>query len=1379
MVLRGCRLFWLLSFASLVALPACQLTHSPQNQMVRPRIGRFASTVTGIDGIPLQIPGYEASTVMAANGIGQVVGYAYRPLDASLPAQQAFLWDGAGLVQLAGLDGSDGSSMAYDIDDRSTVVGLATNASGIEVATVWRDGAPEAIAVPSPGEASRATAINEAGQIAGVYDGGSRAFLWENGEFHDIAPDPRVQYVGLPRLTEGGVAFVQASVHVGCNWQYCNPNTDVVFVWRGGLEGQIAPFSVEGGRQVFVADNLQDGRLVGFGSSGPGTNTAYLYSEGSTAPLGTLGGKSGWARAINTNEIIVGAAEDSSGVQHPVAWKDGQTIRLGVHGAAYDVNSSDQIVGVLDDSDGTSRAFRADWVSAPVILDSTAGVTSDALEVNDAGWVLGWRQPRDAVGLEGRRAVLWVGDVAHDLPPMAGATASLPTELASESLVIGSSYFASTNASLATIWRIAIDAPPVISIPAVFQGDEGAPVELHLSATDPEGGPVDVRWDLDNDASFVDAVGMTATVTFPNEGTYTIGVQAQDEAGNVSLASATVVVQNVVPSLALSGSPDALRGEEETFQFVATDPGESDVLRVASALCGGEAGGLTFDSATRRGALTCTFETSGTYVVSVSIEDGLGSGEDTLNVKVLEPDTTPPVVAWHANGSAGEDGWYLSDVVITWTVIDEESSVTDLSGCGETMVTTDTEGVTFTCQATSTGGTASESVTIKRDATPPTAAASVTDGTEGSNGWYVTPVAVSFTGSDDTSGLASCSVPAVIDADGEGQIVAGTCTDEAGNTSAPAELSVNVDTTPPSSTPAADPPANGAGWWNGAVVVDFPWTDAASGVDDASCSTSVEVSTEGAGQTANAVCFDLAGNRGTASLADINIDTTPPTASAEASPAANARGWNNTAVTVAFSGQDALSGIAGCTGAATVASEGTDQSASGTCIDVAGNESVPAVAAGIDIDLTPPTGSYTLAGPGGENGWYTGAVTATFAWSDDLSGVDDCDDQANVAGDGAAQSASGHCTDLAGNATDLTTAAIDIDGTPPMVTASAERAPNGNGWYNADVTVAFEGTDATSGLASCDPAMLVSTEGEAQDVTGGCSDQAGNRAETHLLVSLDKTAPTATAAATPSPNGNGWNNTPVTVQFDGSDEIGGSGLEGCDSAVVLTCEGAGQSAAGTCTDRAGNVSAPASADGIDIDMTSPVVDVTGVEDAATYELGSVPTAGCSTTDSLSGVDASASLASVGANANGVGDLTTTCDGATDLAGNTASATVTYHVNYAFGGFEKPLENLPTVNRAKGGSAVPLKFSLHGDMGLAVLAGTPVSRRVACSSSDPISDVDEELLDGPGNAQLVYDPDADEYHLNWQTSKSWARTCRLLQLALDDGGAAHEVKFEFR
>jgi RTX calcium-binding nonapeptide repeat (4 copies) len=82
-------------------------------------------------------------------------------------------------------------------------------------------------------------------------------------------------------------------------------------------------------------------------------------------------------------------------------------------------------------------------------------------------------------------------------------------------------------------------------------------------------------------------------------------------------------------------------------------------------------------------------------------------------------DITPPTITPTVSGTLGNNGWYTSDVSVTWNVVDAESDVST-TGCDAVTLDTDTQGTTFTCSATSEGGTASRSVTVTRDTTAPT-----------------------------------------------------------------------------------------------------------------------------------------------------------------------------------------------------------------------------------------------------------------------------------------------------------------------------------------------------------------------------------------------------------------------------------------------------------------------------------------------------------------------------------------------------------------------------------------------------------------------------------------------------------------------------------
>jgi hypothetical protein len=81
-------------------------------------------------------------------------------------------------------------------------------------------------------------------------------------------------------------------------------------------------------------------------------------------------------------------------------------------------------------------------------------------------------------------------------------------------------------------------------------------------------------------------------------------------------------------------------------------------------------------------------------------------------------DVTPPLIRPHIAGTLGTNGWYVSDVTVSWTVTDPESAATT-TGCDPTPITADTAGLALTCTATSYGGSSTASVTVKRDTTPP------------------------------------------------------------------------------------------------------------------------------------------------------------------------------------------------------------------------------------------------------------------------------------------------------------------------------------------------------------------------------------------------------------------------------------------------------------------------------------------------------------------------------------------------------------------------------------------------------------------------------------------------------------------------------------
>ncbi|MCB0176081.1 MAG: PqqD family protein [Anaerolineae bacterium] len=125
---------------------------------------------------------------------------------------------------------------------------------------------------------------------------------------------------------------------------------------------------------------------------------------------------------------------------------------------------------------------------------------------------------------------------------------------------------------------------------------------------------------------------------------------------------------------------------------------------------------------------------------------------------------------------------------------------------------------------------------------------------------------------------------------------------------------------------------------------------------------------------------------------------------------------------------------------------------------------------------------------------------------------------------------------------------------------------------------------------------------------------------------------------------------------------------------------------------------------------------------------------------------------------------------------TQPPTTTPPPTFQFSGFFPPVDNPPTVNEVKAGRGIPIKFSLNGNQGLAIIAaGYPVSQNVPCQGGMPVDPIEETTT---ANQGLTYDAGADQYTYVWKTQKSWAGSCRQFILRLSDG-ASHVALFKFK
>jgi hypothetical protein len=546
----------------------------------------------------------------------------------------------------------------------------------------------------------------------------------------------------------------------------------------------------------------------------------------------------------------------------------------------------------------------------------------------------------------------------------------------------------------------------------------------------------------------------------------------------------------------------------------------------------------------------------------------------TAGARYELPDDSPPLIAYSIDGIGGSNGWYRGStsgafIVVHWTVSDPESSILSTTGCEPAIRVDDPNtGTTRTCSATSAGGTTAVTTKLlKVDATAPSTSVAATTAPN-SAGWYRSPVSLQWSGSDSTSGIASCSPQLTYSGpDTTGTSKSGSCADNAGNTSA-AALTIHYDTTPPATLATPSPAPNSHGWLRSPVSVAWSGSDATSGV--ASCSgTSGYSGPDTAGTTLNGSCTDKAGNGSSGSFI-VRYDTHAPATTAVPARAPSAAGWFRAPVTISGSGADALSGVDSCSSTAYGGPDTTGASPSVTCTDAAGNSSSDAYI--VKYDATPPA----LSGPTAErvpdhDGWYQHPVRIDWHGTDAMSGVASCSSLTYAGPDGANATEPGTCTDAAGNSS-AGSFGLKYDATPPSVTVTAARPADHDGWYNHPVSISWSGTDATSGIDSCTAPLTYSGPDNGNASSGGhCTDHAGNTASPPALsFRYDATPPSATALPSRPPDAGGWYNHRLTVDWSGSDPV--SGISSCSSYAYGGPDAAGMQPSGVCTDKAGNTS---------------------------------------------------------------------------------------------------------------------------------------------------------------------------------------------------------------
>jgi hypothetical protein len=115
--------------------------------------------------------------------------------------------------------------------------------------------------------------------------------------------------------------------------------------------------------------------------------------------------------------------------------------------------------------------------------------------------------------------------------------------------------------------------------------------------------------------------------------------------------------------------------------------------------------------------------------------------------------------------------------------------------------------------------------------------------------------------------------------------------------------------------------------------------------------------------------------------------------------------------------------------------------------------------------------------------------------------------------------------------------------------------------------------------------------------------------------------------------------------------------------------------------------------------------------------------------------------------------------------------------WPFTGFMSPVDNLPTVNTATAGQAIPVKFGLGGNRGLQIImTGYPKAVVTTCGTAP--QDAIEETVTA-NSSGLQFDAASGNYTYVWKTDKAtMAGKCVRLDILLVDG-TLHQANFKLK
>jgi probable HAF family extracellular repeat protein len=174
---------------------------------------------------------------------------------------------------------------------------------------------------------------------------------------------------------------------------------DGAFVWQDGKTTQLG--TLGGRRSSVVAINDRSQVIGGSVTAKPVQGHGFIWQNGKMNDLGTLGGRRSSVRAINNRGQVVGDATTKNGLSHAFLWQNGKMRDLGTLGGpssiAFAINERGQVVG---EADTGAKNTHGGWISHAFLwqngkmrdlgtLGGDYGAGSSAVDINEAGQVVG------------------------------------------------------------------------------------------------------------------------------------------------------------------------------------------------------------------------------------------------------------------------------------------------------------------------------------------------------------------------------------------------------------------------------------------------------------------------------------------------------------------------------------------------------------------------------------------------------------------------------------------------------------------------------------------------------------------------------------------------------------------------------------------------------------------------------------------------------------------------------------------------------------------------------------------------------------------------------------------------------------------------------